>query len=229
MVMMVVVVVVDFCSHAIRKKHNIFYVIVENRVKNVFHFRNRIWNRSTTINQRVYEILQRLSATNPSRQRRVDDALVDANWVGRLANDPWSGVYAADRQAVEMTCRSRRTISYRFFSVSIDQSPKNCENFLCHRLSDCRAPHCVFISRRLLEVLLQDLLFLIFEFSWSIRLKPQRDLSNPQENWLTVTHWVMKCQYRWNGVTRNFGQNNRLLFPGDFFFAFRTMSKAHKW
>jgi len=97
------------------------------------------YGRSATINQCVYELFQRLNATNPSRRRRVDDALVDANWVGQRASDPWSGVYAAHRHALEMTCRSRRTISYRRFSVSIDQSPKNLVNFSYRQLKDCGA------------------------------------------------------------------------------------------
>jgi len=53
--------------------------IVENCILSGFLFRNRIRNRSTTINQCVYELFQRLNATNPSRRRRADDALVDAN------------------------------------------------------------------------------------------------------------------------------------------------------
>jgi len=45
------------------------------------------------------------------------------------------------------------------FSVSIDQRPKNFVNVSLYRLSDCRASRSVFLSHRLLTVLLEHFIY----------------------------------------------------------------------
>jgi len=49
------------------------------RMTSVFERGYEIQCRSTAINQCVYELFQHPNATNPTRRRRPDDALVDAN------------------------------------------------------------------------------------------------------------------------------------------------------
>ena len=134
---------------------DILHVIAINRARNIFSFRDRTRRRSAMINQRARACVRVISTLQRNNSHKTapaaDDALVDANWVGRLATDPWSGVYVTLLRRMRlplprMTCRSRRTISYRLSSVFIHHSPAvNFVNFLSCPLRET-AEHRLYVD-----------------------------------------------------------------------------------